>query len=192
MKFPVFLSVLFFMHFTLLKAYACNIPLHITNHIIPKIPEPVINTYCNPKESFESFLLIRAAIRVKNPVYRIITIKRKNNVITYVKLLQFLSDGTPHPPQNNQDQDEIIFKKNHSDFVAKVKGNKTTISFTSDTFQFTIHRIIGGMTIRQALNSDGEITLSGGTTQLLLIQTIRKEKWRWVLNDGTLVDFKAH
>ena len=195
MKTSVLFLSLCVIHSTFLnsKVSACTLPLHATNGDIPAMPISVTNAYCQPKGPFKSLLLIRTAINVSDPVYRIIVLERDAaNTLTGVKLLQFLSDGTPHPRQNNQDQDEIIFSRTGQNFEAKVKGIKTTISFSQLTFQFKIHRTIGGLSIRQHLNHKGRITVAGKETQLLLIQTASKKKWRWALNDGALVDFKSN
>lgn len=84
--------MLVMMRVTLIQAQTYNLPQHATNLDIPVIPPSVIDTYCNPTAPFEHLLLIRAAIRVDKPVYRIVAIKREQyQKVTAVKLFQFLT-----------------------------------------------------------------------------------------------------
>lgn len=169
-------------------AASCTLPSDYLAYS-QQIPERVSQQFCHPDPGYDPLLLIRAAIKVDAPVFRIIAVKREESgKVLGVRLYQFNKDGNNHEAVKGQPQAVIDFQKKLHGFEAWVKGRKTTISCYEHMFRFKMHGIFG-LTINRPLNPEGRVTADGKPTTILLINTSNKDHWRWVLDDGELVHF---
>ncbi len=171
------------------NALACDLPTDVldTDQLIPK---SVQARYCNPGEGHASFLLIRAAVIVDKPVFRIITVKKDGaDRVQGVRLYQFDKYGNNHPDVAGEPQAVIDFKGQYPAFKARVKGKRTMISFLESKFEFKMRGLFG-LTIKQHLNAKGRISIAGSPTSVLIIRTANEDHWQWVLDDGKPVHFR--
>jgi len=169
-------------------AIACNLPF---DSLSPeeKIPQEALDRFCIPEEGYTSLLLIQAAINEDSPVFRIIAVKRDDlHLVQGVKLYQFDKDGNAHPDFWGQPQAVIAFERNSPQFEAQVKGKRATVSFGEQTFEFDMGGIFG-VRVTQNLNSAGRLTVDQKPTSILLVNTLNRDRWRWIFDDGEQAHF---
>jgi hypothetical protein len=151
------------------------------------IPQQVLYRFCNPEIGYDSLLLIQAAIKQDSPIFRVIAVKRGiRHSVQSVRLYQFDQDGNTHPDFFWQPQAVIDFKGNSPRFEAFVKGQRTTVSFERETFEFQIDGPFG-IRIKQKLNAKGRITIDQKSTSIIIISTSNRNYWHWILDDGERV-----
>jgi len=185
------LSILFFVAgCCITAATACDLPADLRDDAT-LFPKRVQQRFCHPDEGFRSLLLIRTAINENAPVFRIIAVKSDNATgVQNVRLFQFDQRGDDHPEDSGEQQAVIEFKSvEQNSFEARVKGKKSTVSFTGPSFEFVMHGIFG-LRIKQPLDASGRITVDGSPTSVLLIRSSDKDKWQWVGNDGKRLTFR--
>lgn len=182
----------FFLGFIVLytsgSSFACTLPTGTLGNA-ELFPHRVRERYCNPEAGYTSLLLIKAAIDGSTPVFRIIAVRRdESGNVQSVRLYQFDKNGNDLIDAVREPQAVIDFKGSSPRFEGRVKGRKVIISFVEHTFGFDMRGIFG-LRINQQLNAEGRITIGGKPTSVLLISTLNKHHWNWVLDDGLRTSF---